>query len=244
MAASSLSISAPPEVLNLLTNERAFSTYWTSKLPVRSPYHAPHLFTAADVDAILRQAQSWAPTTAAGGIPVLSSGTGRSLWVEDSHALMESAVNDVLTRSVVFDKTLDALCRGITSKSAGDVMIVSLGTECGHIVKQHLESVQGETSIIVTEMSLPRDIRPPVSPKGRSKIAVIGMSGRFPGASSPDALWDLLQNRVDMCREVPPLRWNVNTHVDPTGKLKNTNKVKWGCWLDEPEMFDAGFFAM
>ncbi|GIZ44770.1 hypothetical protein CKM354_000795900 [Cercospora kikuchii] len=244
VAASSLSISAPPEVLNLLTNESAFSTYWTSKLPVRSPYHAPHLFTATDVDSILRQAQSWAPTTTAGGISVLSSGTGRYLWVEDSHALMESAVNDVLTRSVLFDKTLDALSRGTNSESAGNVMIVSLGTECGHIVKQHLESVPNESSIIVTELSLPRDIRPPVGPKGRSKIAVIGMSGRFPGASSPDALWDLLQNRVDMCREVPPLRWNVNTHVDPTGKLKNTNKVKWGCWLDDPEMFDAGFFAI
>lgn len=37
-------------------------------------------------------------------------------------------------------------------------------------------------------------------------IAVIGIGCRFPGASDPEAFWNLLRDGVDAITEVPPER--------------------------------------
>ena len=76
----------------------------------------------------------------------------------------------------------------------------------------------------------------------RSKIAIVGTSGRFPDAESLSAYWDLLIEGRDVHKEVPPLHWDAKTHVDPTGKAKNTSATPFGCWLDHPELFDSKFF--
>ena len=41
---------------------------------------------------------------------------------------------------------------------------------------------------------------------------------------------------------MPPLRWDSATHVDSTGKRKNTSATPFGCWLDRPQLFDANLF--
>ncbi|RFU77122.1 conidial yellow pigment biosynthesis polyketide synthase [Trichoderma arundinaceum] len=38
------------------------------------------------------------------------------------------------------------------------------------------------------------------------------------------------------------LRWDINTHVDPGGPKKNTSRTPFGCCLEDPAVFDAGFF--
>lgn len=83
------------------------------------------------------------------------------------------------------------------------------------------------------------------SPTGRpekSKIAVIGASGRFPDAEDLTSFWELLYQGRDVHKVVPPLHWDAKTHVDPTGKSKNTSATPFGCWLERPELFDAKFF--
>jgi hypothetical protein len=90
-----------------------------------------------------------------------------------------------------------------------------------------------------TELSDIQDV-----PSGKSKIAIIGMSGRFPDAESPEAFWDLLRKGLDVAKPVPIKRWNVETHVDPTGQMQNTGATPWGCWLLNPGLFDARFFSM
>jgi amino acid adenylation domain-containing protein len=72
-------------------------------------------------------------------------------------------------------------------------------------------------------------------------IAVIGMSGRFPGASSIEELWDVLQ------RGKETTSFFSNEDLDPTIQLewsKNSNYVKARGILEEAENFDARFFGM
>ncbi|KAG6354177.1 hypothetical protein INS49_004781 [Diaporthe citri] len=76
------------------------------------------------------------------------------------------------------------------------------------------------------------------------KIAIIGMAGRFPEAATTDALWDILRLGLDVSKEVPPLRWNTKTHVDPSGRKKNFSRTSLGCWLNDPDVFDADFFGI
>jgi iterative type I PKS product template protein len=77
------------------------------------------------------------------------------------------------------------------------------------------------------------------------KIAIVGAACRFPSADNVHAFWDLLIQGRDVHKPVPPLRWSVDSHVDTSAKpMKNTSATPFGCWLDEPGLFDAGFFGM
>lgn len=84
----------------------------------------------------------------------------------------------------------------------------------------------------------------PTGRPGQSRIAIIGMSGRFPDSESPEAFWDILYQGLDVHKEAPAFHWDVKTHVDPEGKKKNTSGTPYGCWLKDPGMFDARFFNM
>lgn len=216
-------------------------------LPIRSPYHATHLFSQEDIDTILHNAHSWSPgEKSATSIPVLSCGTGHSVWAATSQAMLESAVHDALTRPMVMDKTLDHLSTVINVKpQTTEILVVPMGTDAGETVQRRLQAALSGGTKSVAIYSAPQIPMPSAGGTlGRSRIAVIGMSGRFPGASSPESLWELMQNKTDMCSQVPELRWNAETHVDPSGKQKNTSKVRWGCWLEQPDLFDNVFFSI
>jgi Beta-ketoacyl synthase, N-terminal domain len=77
-----------------------------------------------------------------------------------------------------------------------------------------------------------------------SKLAITGYSGRFPDANSNEEFWDLLREGRDVVSETPLTRWDIETNVDPTGKTKNTSGTPYGCWLNDPGLFDARFFGM
>jgi iterative type I PKS product template protein len=113
----------------------------------------------------------------------------------------------------------------------------------GHVVEA--TNLLAEASLKVSSPSEATGARSPASynsASGKSKIAIVGMSGRFPEAEDPEAFWNLLFHGLDVHKVVPPSRWNAATHVDPTGKRKNTSGTPYGCWLNNPGLFDAKFF--
>ena len=79
---------------------------------------------------------------------------------------------------------------------------------------------------------------------GQSKIAILGLSGRFPDAESPEEFWDLLHKGLDVHRTIPKDRFDIKTHYDPTGKKKNASQVSYGCFIENPGLLDARFFNM
>ncbi len=86
-------------------------------------------------------------------------------------------------------------------------------------------------------------INQPSSNNRNEPIAIIGLSCRFPKASSPQAFWDLLRNGVDAITEVPPDRWDVDAFhsSDPKpGKITS----RWGGFLDDVDLFDPHFFGI
>jgi len=76
------------------------------------------------------------------------------------------------------------------------------------------------------------------------QIAIVGMSGRFPGAPSPAALWELLRNGVDAVREVPADRWSIASFHDPNPAVRGKTYARWGGFLDSMDTFDANFFGI
>ena len=82
----------------------------------------------------------------------------------------------------------------------------------------------------------------PTTVDGKSRIAILGMSGRFPNADGLAKFWDILAKGLDVHSIAPSSRWDTATHVDVSGKRKNTSATTYGCWLKRPDLFDPKFF--
>ncbi|MFJ8229748.1 SDR family NAD(P)-dependent oxidoreductase [Streptomyces sp. NPDC094448] len=75
-------------------------------------------------------------------------------------------------------------------------------------------------------------------------IAVIGLSGRYPGAADLDELWENLLAGRDGVTEVPADRWDHSRYYDPEPGRPDRTPAKWGGFLDGVADFDALFFNM
>ncbi|MGC5664604.1 type I polyketide synthase [Micromonospora sp. WMMD723] len=70
-------------------------------------------------------------------------------------------------------------------------------------------------------------------------LAVVGMAGRFPGASDIDSLWTLLIDGADAIGPVPARRWDASAALDPERAVQTV-----GGFIDGVEQFDAAFFGV
>ncbi|MFN6567563.1 aminotransferase class III-fold pyridoxal phosphate-dependent enzyme [Dendronalium sp. ChiSLP03b] len=75
-------------------------------------------------------------------------------------------------------------------------------------------------------------------------IAIIGIGCRFPGASNPEAFWQLLHNGIDAITEVPSDRWNIDSFYDPELSQPGKMNTRWGGFLEHVDRFDPSFFGI
>ncbi|WP_160717040.1 type I polyketide synthase [Chitinophaga solisilvae] len=76
------------------------------------------------------------------------------------------------------------------------------------------------------------------------RIAIVGMSGRYPGAAGLHQYWDNLAQGKDAVREVPADRWDVNAYFAPLPYQPGKVYCKWLGALDDIAMFDPLFFGI
>lgn len=76
------------------------------------------------------------------------------------------------------------------------------------------------------------------------RIAIIGMSGRYPGGSnSPAELWSVLKSGKDAVTECKGDRWDLGWH-HPDASRAGRVYTRAGGFLDQIESFDADFFGL
>ncbi|HXH38509.1 MAG TPA: type I polyketide synthase [Thermoanaerobaculia bacterium] len=76
------------------------------------------------------------------------------------------------------------------------------------------------------------------------RIAIIGMSGRYPQAGGLGQFWDNLVEGRNSITEVPASRWDVHRYYDPDRTKSGTTYSKWLGALDDVDCFDPLFFRI
>lgn len=163
-----------------------------------------------------------------------------------------NAINDRfrtrLTPAVFFEyDTLD----GLAGHLAGEVTPSPLNREHTDAQQESTEAVRnpvantGPSREEVPDSTPPAPVQEAIQPDhGAEPIAVIGLSGRFPGADDPDALWERLCSGANLLGEVPPERWDWRAiHGDPLVE-PNRTRVRSGGFCRDIAAFDAAFFGI
>ncbi|OEK09351.1 hypothetical protein A8C32_11565 [Flavivirga aquatica] len=83
------------------------------------------------------------------------------------------------------------------------------------------------------------EVSHPVKKEG---IAIIGLSGRYPGAATLEDFWDNLKMGKDSITEIPLERWDVEGMYDPEKGKVGKIASKWGGFIDNVDKFDPLFF--
>ena len=77
-----------------------------------------------------------------------------------------------------------------------------------------------------------------------SSIAIVGIACRFPGANGPDEFWQLLRDGRCTIGSVPADRFDIEAVYDPTPATPGKVMSRWGGFLADIQMFDAGCFGI
>lgn len=172
------------------------------------------------------------------------SSTGIQTQERNFGALLEAAVRQILLQPIIWSDVLDDLQTCLYSLSPRSFTVVPIATTANQLIYNALRQTSLQ-SLLPAKTPLKKSrsvVANSVASPGKPKLAIIGMAGRFPGARDTEAFWNLLYQGLDVHQPVPANHWDVKTHVDLTGSQKNTSATPFGCWLDEPAVFDARFF--
>ncbi|WP_458789239.1 SDR family NAD(P)-dependent oxidoreductase [Adonisia turfae] len=81
-------------------------------------------------------------------------------------------------------------------------------------------------------------------PPAAEGIAIVGMSGRYPGAADLQQFWDNLKQGRNSVAEIPKDRWDVNEYYDPDPAKPGKIYCKWLGVLADIDCFDTSFFMI
>lgn len=228
-------------MLQSLRRESSLSKCKSKNISIFLPSHTSRLFTTHDVDFVLAttNAEHWAGFT--GKIPIVSGATGKPVWSAGFVSLLRQALCECLLEPIRWDQVLESFPDLVISRGLDTISITPLATN----LEQNLSTALKHCAAVDIEyVDSSKPTMLPSTSASKAKLAIVGMSGRFPEAQNPEAFWDIIYQGLDVCKEVPAKRWNHATHIDPTGKSRNKGLTKWGCWLDFAGEFDPKFFRI
>ena len=245
---TNVTISGPSMVLQQLLQSEPFSGLKSTKLPVDAPYHAAHIYGPNEVEAILAPCDQSILDSYRSKFLLISSATGKRVSGSDYRSLLRIILNDVLIEQLRWDNVLkESATEIVQSSPSSEVIIYPILTSTAQSLATRLSQATQFQATIENFCAAETKNNLSSTPSGKpeqSKIAIVGYGGRFPDAESIEKFWDILHKGLDVHRKIPEDRFNVATHYDPTGKKKNTSKVQYGCFIEEPGLFDARFFNM
>lgn len=237
----------PSRLRQLVRGSEFFKEAKTQEIPTYGLYNAGHIYGETEVQEIIGSNIDHVRAVLPPCRTVLSTVTGRKLIASSASELLQLAVKEILTQPMQWDTLRQGVAGLINGFDSFDGRILAFTTT--HAANSLISALKSgsRANLVMEDISAWCSDPELVQPRGRfnnSKIAIVGMSGRFPGATSVDGLWQLLEQGLDVHKIIPKDRFNVETHYDPTGKKTNTSHSPYGCFIEQPGLFDPRFFNM
>lgn len=244
MSYASASISGPPRLLAPFLSSAGWRHLF---LPIELPYHAPHLFQSSDLEDVVGEFHDQSLQGYKQRIKIVSIFSGNVLDSCDFRDLLREAALGALTKPMRWDSVVSSLTTDIRQHEFTNCIIHQVSSMSGPSISSGLS---GTLDVKVNTIDSPKKEASPdtgfntTGKFAQSNIVIIGYSGRYPDSASNEEFWDLILAGRDVHRTIPEDRFDWEAHYDPTGKRKNTSRVKYGCFIKEPGVFDAPFFNM
>ena len=134
---------------------------------------------------------------------------------------------------------------GIDSVSALEVM-AALESQFGPLAPTLLfehPSINALSAHLQGLAPAPEPAPAPMPTAKAGDIAIIAVSGRFPGADTVEDLWSLLAGNSDAITEVPAWRGDMAKLYSPRLGEPGASHCRWGGFIDGIDRFDAEFFG-
>lgn len=247
---TSVTVSGPPARLkNIFLNSDFFRDSNNIALPVYGGLcHANHIYSQHHVEAVIREtvlrldSSRFTPL-----VPVFSTSTGRCFPAADAKGLFESIIAEILTKAIRWEDVVQGVVDRAATTGVTEVNVLAFRSSLptNDVVAAVREQVPQTEATTTDLLAWVTDTPLSVSPRGpaQAKIAIVGMSCRMPGgATDTDKFWSLLESGLDVHQKIPADRFDVDSHYDANGKRMNASHTPYGCFIDEPGLFDAPFF--
>lgn len=231
----SITVSGPPVHLHNFCSQNL--KLKSVKVPVSGLFHSSHLYATADAEDIVRTISADSRKRVA-RLAILSNSDGQKISSITCEDLLKAAVWEILSKQMRWDLISENVSATMAQSEGLEILILPFAS--GSV--QSLATAVGQSGaktakIVDTAVTREQESK-------RSKIAIIGFSGRYPEAENNEEFWNLLLAGLDVHKEIPKDRFDPWLYYDPTGKKKNTSGVTQGCFLKNPGLFDARFFGL
>ena len=191
---SSISISGPPSVLkSFIRSSETISSFQRHNIPLFAAYHATHL-GQVDIDQIVGHS-SLLDLQLAQNAQLFSTSSGMQYNAKSLLELLHMIVDDILRLPLHIKTTIDS---SLSTLSTDQIILHVLGpASSDFLVRQELRNAM----IAVTDHS--EAARKPFSQTDTPSeaIAIVGMSGRFPGSQNLKEFWQVLEQGKDLHKE-------------------------------------------
>ncbi|KAK8050737.1 Type I Polyketide synthases (Type I PKS) [Apiospora phragmitis] len=254
-SATSVTISGPPARLKaLFRSDEHFRDRKHIALPVFSGLcHASHIYTEDHVQSIVRTpSMEHLDSVVTPRRAVLSTSSGRPFQPQPGTAseLFEHIIREILTQQIEWDNVVHYVIERTRETEVVQCQVLNFRVSVPindtiSALTQQVSGIKISSTELIPWIHEKVSDEPNFRGSMQSKIAIVGMSCRLPGgATDTEKLWDILEKGLDVHRKIPADRFDVDSHYDPTGKRVNTSQTPYGCFIDEPGLFDAPFFNM
>jgi iron transport multicopper oxidase len=205
----SVTISGSPPALSrfaesLTASQPSRKIIW---LPIFAGYHASHIHTVLDFPSFLSRCGIDADLLSSFKSikTLLSPLTGEPVDSNSALDLFKTVVHHTLQAPLRLDLIVDRCASLIRENTIASVRIEAVGPT--PVADSLAAALRNRTSanistreLVVLEPGV--DQYKPSAAFSQAPLAIVGMSGRFPGAESAEALWSLLESGLDLHRVV------------------------------------------
>ncbi|MEV7171525.1 SDR family NAD(P)-dependent oxidoreductase [Streptomyces sp. NPDC093224] len=160
-------------------------------------------------------------------------------WSDGGMPLDDRALHRMGLKAMDTPTAVDIMLRAVGS---GRPHLVALVGSAAEITERFTPAAPAEAVIAGTAPATPHPEASDGTGDEDDAIAVVGISGRYPGARTLDEFWENLRAGRDGITEVPADRWDHRAiHSDSKG-VPGRSYGRWGGFVDGIDEFDAAFF--